>query len=96
MLVASELVPDAGQIALLDCDAPVAGESLELKFELITTDPDPDELRRLLSRDGTRVVVFEWDPATGELAYDVAPRLTPQAADHAAASGRRLANCGPR
>jgi len=95
ILVAAELLPAAPGIALLDCGPGDSGERIELRFERITVDPAPDEMR-LLSRGAHNTVAFEWNSETGELTYDTRATFTPPAPHGAAASSRRLASCVSR
>jgi hypothetical protein len=96
LLVAAELLPESSPVALMDCAAGNAGESVELRFERITRDPDPHETRTLQSRHVGRTVGFEWDPEAGELSYNAVPALTPPAARGAASSSRFQGTCESR
>jgi hypothetical protein len=96
VFIAEELLPESPGIALLDCAADAPSERVELRFERIAADPDPDEMRRLLNRGAHRTVAFEWNSATGELAYGAPVTFTPPADRGAAPSYPVRASCVSR
>jgi len=74
-----------------DCSA--ALQRVELRFERITTDPDAEEMRAFMSRGAQRTVVFDWNPATGELSFSPRAGFTRPAADGSAPSRLATAGC---
>lgn len=96
ILVAAELIARTPAATLLDCAAEAFREPIELRFERITTDPDPDEMRRLLSRGAQRTISFEWDAESGELSYGASAPFTPPAIRGAVAWRRAPASCVSR
>ena len=93
ILVAAELVSPTPATTLLDCAAGESGGDIELLFERITTDPDPDEMRRLLSRGAQRTVSFEWNAESGELSYGASAPFTPPASRGATPWRKAPASC---
>jgi hypothetical protein len=77
-----------------DCSAEL--QRVELRFERITTDPDADAMRGFMSRGAQRSVVFDWDPATGELSFSPRGEFTRPAAHGSALSGLATAGCESR
>ncbi|HLA70107.1 MAG TPA: hypothetical protein VK624_01270 [Steroidobacteraceae bacterium] len=77
-----------------DCSADL--QRVELRFERITTDPDPEEMRAFMSRGSQRAVVFEWNPATSELSFSVRAEFTHPAAHGPAPSRLTTAGCESR
>jgi hypothetical protein len=96
ILVAAELVPTDPQIRLLECSLADSPRREELRFERITAEPEPEEMRRLLSRGAQRTVDFEWNDDSGELTYDTPAAFTPPADHGAAASSPASASCVSR
>jgi hypothetical protein len=94
--VAAELLPQSPPIAFLGCAADESVLRVELRFERITSDPDADEMRLLLSHGMRRAVEFDWNSDTGELGYAPRALLTLPAAPAAAASPQAPASCVSR
>ncbi len=93
---AGELIDAARAVQLLDCPAGESAKRIELRFERITTDPDADELRRLLSRGAQRTVEFEWNAESGELTFRAPVAFTLPEDHGAAASLLAQARCESR
>lgn len=96
VLVATELLQTVPATTLLECAADESPGSLELRFERITTDPDPDEMRRLMSRGAQRIVAFEWDSESGELSYGASAPFTLPAIRRGVTWPHSLTSCESR
>ena len=79
----------------LDCAAADL-QRVELRFERITTDPDAEEMRAFMSRGNQRAVVFDWNPATGELSFSPRAEFTRPATHGPAPSVLAMAGCESR
>jgi hypothetical protein len=96
LLAAAELAPPWRAAMPLDCNAEAVPRRPDLRFERITSDPDADEMRELMSRGGQRIVAFEWDDGTGELGYSARPALTSPAVAGVVVSSLVAAGCVSR
>jgi hypothetical protein len=96
MLVAAEFTAAAPLQVVRECALTTPDERMELRFEIITDEPDPDEVRRLVSRAGQGSVGYAWNPDTGELEYGARPVFTLPAMPGASASPPSTASCESR
>ena len=69
---------------------------VELLFETVTADPDPEVMRDLMTHGARRAVDFDWNSATGELSYRPRAELMLPAGRASAKADLSTASCESR